>query len=135
MKRLAITVAGAALLVGLSACGGTQTPENENTPSVTGSESATGQEPEQTPSLDPSSGIDDDGKETGAMTITGTVSSGVESGCVLLEYDGTVYNLVGGDAGILTAGATVEVTGRVDEGLMTTCQQGTPFVVESATAA
>ena len=33
---------------------------------------------------------------------------------------------------LLTAGALVTVTGRVEPDLMTTCQQGTPLIVESA---
>ena len=42
------------------------------------------------------------------------------------------YLLLGGPRDVLTAGARVTVTGRVETGMMTTCQQGTPFVVEGA---
>ncbi|MBB4960014.1 hypothetical protein [Micromonospora polyrhachis] len=65
------------------------------------------------------------------ITISGTIIAGVEAGCVLLDR----YLLLGGPRELLRAGATVTVTGRVQPGLMTTCQQGTPFVVESAKAA
>jgi hypothetical protein len=65
---------------------------------------------------------------SGTVTITGTVSAGVEPNCVLLDS----YLLVGGPRELFTSGATVTVTGRVEPGLMTTCQQGIPLIVESA---
>ena len=68
---------------------------------------------------------------TGAVTVSGTITAGVEAGCLLLDR----YLLVGGPGEVLRAGARVTVTGRVQPDLMTTCQQGTPFVVESAKAA
>jgi hypothetical protein len=52
----------------------------------------------------------------------------VEPNCLLLDG----YLLVGGPRDVLTAGARVTVTGRVEPGMMTTCQQGTPFTVETA---
>ncbi|GIE98513.1 hypothetical protein Ari01nite_59780 [Paractinoplanes rishiriensis] len=61
-------------------------------------------------------------------TLTGIVTAGVEPGCLLLDD----YLLVGGDREVIRAGARLEVTGRVVPDLMTTCQQGTPFVVASA---
>jgi hypothetical protein len=67
-------------------------------------------------------------KSPGASdTLTGTVQAGVEPNCFLL--DGNL--LVGAPSGALKAGARVTVTGHSQPGLMTTCQQGTPFVVES----
>jgi hypothetical protein len=62
------------------------------------------------------------------MTLTGNVTPGVEANCLLLDG----YLLVGGPREHLRAGARVTVTGRVQADLMTTCQQGTPFVVETA---
>ncbi|CAM3581671.1 hypothetical protein [Stackebrandtia soli] len=128
-KRLFGLVAGVALVAGLAACN--DDPKSDD-PTV--SESSPVEETEDVPTLDPSEGIEDEEKET-AMTLTGKIESGVESGCVLLEQDGTLYNLVGGDRQVLTAGASVEVTGTVNKGLMTTCQQGTPFQVDSVKAA
>ncbi|WP_434742894.1 hypothetical protein [Micromonospora sp. SH-82] len=64
----------------------------------------------------------------GTTTLTGRVGAGVEPGCLLLDG----YLLVGGDTSVLRPGARVTVTGKVEEGLMTTCQQGTPFVVSTA---
>ena len=62
------------------------------------------------------------------MTLTGTVAPGVEAGCLLLDN----YLLLGGARDVVYPGARVTVTGRVRSGLMTICQQGTPFVVETA---
>ncbi|GLZ00897.1 hypothetical protein [Actinoplanes sp. NBRC 103695] len=70
--------------------------------------------------------------DTGAQTITGTVSAGVEPGCVVLTGGGKSHLLIFDDAALKSEakeGATVVVTGRSDPGLMTTCQQGTPFLV------
>ncbi|GAA4713815.1 hypothetical protein [Phytohabitans rumicis] len=62
------------------------------------------------------------------MTLTGQVAEGVESGCRLLNN----YLLLPGpgiNRDSFAVGATVTVRGRVEQGMMTTCQQGTPFVV------
>jgi hypothetical protein len=67
----------------------------------------------------------------GQIIVTGTVVEGVEGGCLLLEGGGTSYLLVGGDRSQLRSGARVAVTGRVDRGLLSTCQQGEPLVVSA----
>jgi len=69
--------------------------------------------------------------DAGEVTVTGTVSEGVEPGCLLLGG----YLLVGGDRSKLQPGARVAVTGRVDRNLLSTCQQGEPLVVASIEAA
>lgn len=71
----------------------------------------------------------------GEVTVTGTVIEGVEPNCLLLTGGGRTYLLVGGDRAELRAGARVAVTGRVDRGLLSTCQQGEPLVVASIEAA
>jgi hypothetical protein len=72
------------------------------------------------------------GPKTGLrLTLTGTVTEGVERGCLLLDG----YLLINGPADIVRAGAKVRVTGTVRTDLVSTCQQGTPFVVTSATEA
>jgi hypothetical protein len=72
----------------------------------------------------------------GEVTVTGTVIDGVEPNCLLLDAGGgRTYLLVGGDRAELRAGARVAVTGRVDRGLLSTCQQGEPLVVASIEAA
>jgi hypothetical protein len=68
---------------------------------------------------------------SGEVTVTGTVIEGVEPNCLLLDADGRQYLLVGGDRSVLQAGVRVAVTGRVDRGLLSTCQQGEPLVVSA----
>ena len=68
----------------------------------------------------------------GELTVTGTVIEGVEPGCLLLDAEGGQrYLLVGGDRAELRAGTRVAVTGRVERGLLSTCQQGEPLVVSA----
>jgi hypothetical protein len=72
----------------------------------------------------------------GPVTVVGTVTEGVEPGCLLLAAtDGGQFLLVGGERAELRAGRRVAVTGRVDHGLLSTCQQGEPLVVASIKAA
>jgi hypothetical protein len=60
----------------------------------------------------------------------GQVEEGVEAGCLLLKADGgKAYLLVGGDRAVIRGGGRLEVVGEPQPGLMTTCQQGTPFAV------
>lgn len=69
------------------------------------------------------------GQSSRTMTLTGVLADGVEGGgCLLLSG----YLLIGGPRDVLTSGQRVKVTGHERPGLMSTCQQGIPFVVESA---
>jgi hypothetical protein len=71
----------------------------------------------------------------GPVTVTGTVTEGVEPGCLLLKAtDGGQFLLVGGERAELRPGRRLAVTGRVDRGLLSTCQQGEPLVVASIEA-
>lgn len=45
------------------------------------------------------------------------------------------YLLMGGDRDLLLSGQELRITGIIEKDVMTTCQQGTPFRVESATPA
>lgn len=92
--------------------------EATNDPAAPPSGKAPGEQVPANPSGSPAAG---------GATITGTVTSGVEPGCLLLGE----YLLVGGPRDVITAGAKITVTGRVERDLMTTCQQGTPFLVDS----
>lgn len=131
---------GAFMLAALTACGagGGGSDDETSTPSAsaepTSAPESTEESPvpeESTPYLDPSLG--DTTKPGSATTISGTVEAGVESGCLVLEHDGTVYGIFGDfDTSVVYAGATVTLQGNVDDGMMSTCQQGTPFVVEDA---
>ena len=69
----------------------------------------------------------------GSKTLSGTIIAGVEPGCLLLDD----HLLLIEDPTLKAAakaGASVTVTGRAEEGMMTTCQQGTPFVVTAIRA-
>jgi len=65
------------------------------------------------------------------MTLTGTLQEGVEGNCLLLKTPERLYQLIGGDRSKLNGSTSlkVTVTGRIAVGMMTTCQQGTPFQV------
>jgi hypothetical protein len=65
----------------------------------------------------------------GAITITGTPTEGAENGCIVMQAGNTLYLLLGGDPSVLMSGRPVVVRGTPEPGLMTTCQQGTPFRV------
>jgi hypothetical protein len=62
-------------------------------------------------------------------TLQGTVTEGVENGCVVLvDASGAVLaNLQGWDLRAHPFDSQVEVTGAFEPDMMTTCQQGTPF--------
>ena len=69
-----------------------------------------------------------------AETLSGTVAAGVEPGCLLLQGDGKAHLLVFADPTLKAqakVGATVTVVGTAKPAQMTTCQQGTPFIVTS----
>ncbi|NLU79350.1 hypothetical protein HCA58_13355 [Micromonospora sp. HNM0581] len=141
----ALRIAATALIVctALAACAGQDTGDGTTTPTPTGASPVT-----ELPTPDPTGPAPSDPVDTTApttrptvrptgtskppvtaeITLTGRVESGIEPGCLLLDG----YLLLGGDRDVLTSGETVTVTGRADPTLMTTCQQGTPFVVASA---
>lgn len=82
--------------------------------------------PPETPDLTPVPGATAaPGKPT---SLTGVPTEGVESGCLVLSG----HLLVGGPRDLLGSGQRLQITGQVEPNLMTTCQQGVPFVVESA---
>ncbi|MEU7569829.1 MULTISPECIES: hypothetical protein [unclassified Micromonospora] len=126
---LVALIAGAAL----TACAGPGDEPASPSPSPTGAAPVTSQ-PDPAPSTGPSrpdptwKGGPSTPPGVGGTTISGTIRAGVEPNCLLLDD----HLLVGGPRDLLKAGAKVEVTGRPEPGMMTTCQQGTPFVVESA---
>lgn len=59
--------------------------------------------------------------------LTGVPERGVEAGCWLLDG----YLLLGGDETLLASGQQLRVTGHIARDVLTTCQQGTPFQVET----
>ena len=75
------------------------------------------------------------GSQGPPTTLRGTVERGVEARCTVLTDDsgGVLANLMGIDPHEWPPGSKVEVTGTFQPGLMTTCQQGTPFQVSQVT--
>lgn len=69
------------------------------------------------------------GARHSTVRVRGTVTEGVEPGCRLLTHNGGAYLLIWRH-GTLITGQEVEVEGTVQPDLVTTCQQGTPLVVE-----
>ncbi|GAA2736161.1 hypothetical protein GCM10009867_20190 [Pedococcus aerophilus] len=68
------------------------------------------------------------------VTVTGTVTDGVENGCLMLTTDPASpdgpWQLIGNTAGI-KAGQKVTVRGARVDTVATTCQQGLPFDVQA----
>ncbi|SDL55329.1 hypothetical protein SAMN05216298_4340 [Glycomyces sambucus] len=134
---------GGLLLAVLTGCGADGSGSEDETSAAPTTASATPTDatteespvPDETTSFPP---LDETSKPGGgsATTITGTIESGVESGCLVLEFEGTVYGIFGSfDSSVVYAGAQVTLHGVVDTGMMSTCQQGTPFVVSEAETA
>jgi hypothetical protein len=73
----------------------------------------------------------------GKMTsVVGEVVEGVEAGCYLLRVSGGKdLLLIGASLAQLRVGGRVRVTGRAEPDLITTCQQGTPFIVSDVSPA
>jgi hypothetical protein len=127
VRRFAVLIAASAALA-LSACAGTSP-----VPSAGSAPSATAPTP-ATPTTEPS------GKtpvEKGSTTISGTVSAGVEPGCLILQSTESHHVLVFDDPALRAeakVGATITVTGKAKPAQMTTCQQGVPFIVTAVRA-
>ncbi|RKN28321.1 hypothetical protein [Micromonospora musae] len=144
MRTLRLAAVALVAVAALSACGGQDgTGTTTTTPTATGAAPVTDQP--ATPSTSPTDpatprpastpprGTIKPGGPTlpppvGGTELTGTIVAGVEPNCLLLDG----YLLIGGPRDVLAVGAEVTVSGRVQPGMMTTCQQGTPFVVEAA---
>ncbi|GAA0898744.1 hypothetical protein Vau01_051970 [Virgisporangium aurantiacum] len=127
-NRLSLSVALlASLLAGLllTGCGGTDSGSDGGSGSSDYGSSSSSSEPGG-PSV---SSTDPSGKSSPGITITGTPTEGVENGCIVMQSGATLYLLLGGDRSVLMSGQPVVVRGVPDPGLMTTCQQGTPFRV------
>jgi hypothetical protein len=75
---------------------------------------------------------------SGAQTITGTVEAGVEPNCRLIKDSAGSHLLFFDDASLRAeapVGKKVTVTGRSEPKMMSTCQQGIPFVVSAVSPA
>jgi hypothetical protein len=66
------------------------------------------------------------------VVISGTVSAGVEPHCLVLRDAAGAHSLYFHDESLrssVAAGSKVTLTGHPEPGMMTTCQQGEPFIV------
>ena len=73
-----------------------------------------------------------------AQTITGTVEAGVEPNCRLIKDGKGSHLLVFQDSSLRAqaeVGQKITATGRSEPKMMSTCQQGIPFIVASITPA
>ena len=131
--RIAVSAVVAWLTLGGCAQPGAGPTQPEGAPVATASDRPGSTTPEQPAPHRPTGPVGSPPSATPSAPtrLTGTISAGVEPGCLLLDD----YLLVGGPPDLLRAGVRVTVTGHVEPGLMTTCQQGTPFRVETATPA
>jgi hypothetical protein len=125
-----VTAAGVLVLTLLAGCSGGSGESAEPSQS-SGGQSLAPQSPGGSMStgspLSPSPG-----SSAAEMTLTGDVFDGVEPGCLLLRASGRDYLLVlpkSVDRAAVRAGARLTVRGRIQSGLVSYCQQGTPLVV------
>ncbi len=68
------------------------------------------------------------------VTLTGTVERvDIEGGCTVLRVEANkTFELMGGDPGVLKAGARVTVKGKVRTDMVTICQMGPVLQVISS---
>jgi hypothetical protein len=124
--RIVSAVVVATLVAALSGCGGAADNENAAPYDSGGSVSNSALPPSGRvfPTPTPSQKY-----QSGEVTISGRPEEGVEGNCLVMRSGETLYLLLGGNRQLLQSGRPVTVTGRPNPGLMTTCQQGTPFEV------
>jgi len=112
-----------ATMAGAGATGATATTAGAGTTGTAGG-AGTGGAPGTAPRTDP----------PGSIHVSGTVYAGVEPGCLLLDASQSQpYLLIDGDPAVLRPGTRVEVVGMLVDNVMSTCQQGRPLSVISAT--
>jgi hypothetical protein len=91
--------------------------------------------PAAAPSFSPSaSAPTEKPSAVGGQTITGKVTAGVEPNCLLLQDATGSHLLIFHDPALRSAaavGAEVTLTGESQPKMMSTCQQGVPFIVSS----
>ncbi|WP_052720556.1 hypothetical protein [Actinoplanes rectilineatus] len=125
------TVAPAALLLAMLAAGCANNTSDSTDAGAPAPASSSAGIPEST-TVQPSGSAPADAK-----TITGTVTAGVEPGCLLLKDATGDHLLVAKDQTLtasLTVGTQVTVVGVPEPGMMSTCMQGEPFRVLSVAA-
>ena len=122
-RRFAVALTLAACLAG---CAG-----NNAAPSAGSSETSAPPSSSPAPSTEPSG-------SGGTETLTGTVEAGVEPNCKVIRDNAGSHTLYFDDPSLKAqapVGKKVTVTGHSKAGMMTTCQQGIPFIVSSVSPA
>jgi hypothetical protein len=147
IRRLLPAVLVVSLATGVAACaGGDGAADRDGTPTATATTATPGAAASPTPTrppgstrapatrrrVDPSAPVElprtVDPKTGVRETLIGTVVAGTEEGCLLLDG----YLLLNAPTDVVREGARVRVTGLIRTDLVSTCQQGTPLMVESA---
>jgi hypothetical protein len=100
---------------------GSPSPSTSSSPSPSGSPPIGSPVPSQSP-----------GASTALETHQGTVERGAEPSCLILHASDGTFELVGGSTSVLKPGASVQVRGYREKGLMSHCMQGVLFKVVSA---
>lgn len=132
MRQLATIMTGVFLVAALASCGDRDRAGSQDESSAAkSSSSADASDDGGTGSSEP--GDDEPTSDADTMTLTGEIADGVEPGCLMLEFEGEKYQLIGDKARDLKAGMKVEVTGRISQQAMTTCMEGRVFEVDSVT--
>jgi hypothetical protein len=128
MPRLSLIAGAATALALLTGCGAyvsgdTGTPDG----------SAQAPTPASSSPTDLPTSVPPVGKPSGTvMELTGVAEAGVEAGCMVLRSGSTSYLILGAKDKVPT-GVPIRVTGQVLTGVMSYCQQGTPFRVDTVT--
>jgi hypothetical protein len=107
-----IRILAAASLVVLAGCASSSPPSSPSPSSPA---------PSVTPSVTPSS-----------EEITGTLSAGVEPHCLILRDAAGSHSIYFHDESLrktVPTGRPITLIGHPEPGMMTTCQQGEPFIV------
>jgi hypothetical protein len=128
---IAAALAGGLLTAG---CAQSANPEANVTPSPSGDGSQPSFRPLPVPTSLPSTAEPPGASSKDEVVVTGTVETiGVEGGCkALRDTANKLYELKGGDAGVLAVGARVTVRGKIRTDLMTICQIGPVLEVASS---
>ncbi|WP_433301896.1 hypothetical protein ACQP2F_07445 [Actinoplanes sp. CA-030573] len=137
-RRFAAALTLALCLTSLGACAG-----NNASPASSAADSSSPSAPaspaDSSPAASsPAAPSPSSSSSAGAQTVTGTVEEGVEPNCRLIKDDAGSHLLVFDDPALRSqtlVGKKVTVTGRSEPKLMSTCQQGIPFVVTSVAPA
>ena len=136
------TAAALTLLLCLAGCAGNTEPgaagESSGGTSTSAAPTTSSSAPAASPSSKPTAEPSDKPTAGGAQTVTGTVEAGVEPNCRLIKDNTGSHLLVFRDESLrsqASVGKKITATGRSEPTLMSTCQQGIPFIITSISPA